>query len=625
MIHSKSVALFFLIPSLAMAQPIQVELDGRSLQFDQPPVSVEGRLMVPLRGIFEALQADVVYTPSTRSIKATKGSTLVELTLGSREGRVNGSPVYLDVPANTLGGRTMVPLRFVSESLGAEVKWNGATRTVLLSAGGAGSVEPPPSGAKPKLDQVIHNGTRNLKVGDSLDVVLVGEAGAQASWEILGALRPQSLSEVSPGRYEGRFTIPNGLNVERGVIIGHLSRGGQESVLESTRTLSIRSGGPVQTDSLVMEPQPNSQVSSSRPLVRLVFPEDIRSNTFRLYLDQIDVSRQVSLVNAREIQFRPQFDLQQGQHQIEAQASSVSGQRHNPRWTFDVGQSSGQSLPTLEPAEGQTIQNTRPRIGASFGRPVNNWRLVIDGTDFTQAASQNSQQISWTPLYDISPGQHQVEVTAYDSQNQRLQRNWTFTVGAASNQIETVFFNTSSGVTGQNIQVESRGPSGAQATFSLASRRNLSMSEVSPGRYVGNYPVQNQDRGNYQAEVLLRLPGGAVLQRLSDSSIILNQAAQNALTLENLVDGSVVPVQLTLMGSATPGTNLAVVVSYQKQDVVSVLTGQRVEFTVNGQADGNGRYQIPVHLGSVPSRTQASIRVTDLSNNSSQTRTVQRQ
>src|SRR5690606_36062351 len=149
------------------AQDISVQLDGRSLQFDQPPARIGGRLLVPLRGIFEALQADVVYDGPTRSIQATKGSRVVQLQLGSRTAIIDGRTTYLDVPADTVGGRTMVPLRFVSEALGADVKWEGATKTVRLSSTGGADTNPPPndnppSADGPRIDRVFHSATRTV-------------------------------------------------------------------------------------------------------------------------------------------------------------------------------------------------------------------------------------------------------------------------------------------------------------------------------------------------------------------------------------------------------------------------------------------------------------------------------
>jgi len=115
---------------------------------------------------------------------------VVELTLGSRQARINGVLTALDAPADTVAGFTMVPLRFVSESLGAEVRWNNATRIVALSSGPGGAQNP---ATRPSLTQVIHNGGPGMKSGDGLDVVLVGDPGCEASWEILGALKAQPL------------------------------------------------------------------------------------------------------------------------------------------------------------------------------------------------------------------------------------------------------------------------------------------------------------------------------------------------------------------------------------------------------------------------------------------------
>jgi hypothetical protein len=169
--------------AIAWGQEIQVSVDGTTLQFDQPPVMQGGRVMVPLRGIFEGLGAEVLYDARLRSIKATKGATLVELSLGSRAAAVNGAPVTLDVPADTLGGRTMVPLRFVSEALGAEVKWSPATRSVNIASAPGGDEpadpNPPTPAGRPQLDQIISNSTRPLKTGEILEVVATGDPGCQ--------------------------------------------------------------------------------------------------------------------------------------------------------------------------------------------------------------------------------------------------------------------------------------------------------------------------------------------------------------------------------------------------------------------------------------------------------------
>lgn len=98
-----------------------------------PPVEVGGRLLVPLRGVFERLGATVLWEPATQRIVATARGKTIELVVGRRDAAVDGRPVTLDVPPTVVQGRTIVPLRFVSEALGAFVQWQSETRTVQIT------------------------------------------------------------------------------------------------------------------------------------------------------------------------------------------------------------------------------------------------------------------------------------------------------------------------------------------------------------------------------------------------------------------------------------------------------------------------------------------------------------
>lgn len=127
------LGLFLVMPSVS-ADGITVEIDGEIQSFDQPPVLQEGRTLVPLRGIFEQLGAEVTWIQEERRIEATTGERDVRLTVGSRAAQVNGATVALDVPAEVRNGRTLVPLRFIGEALGAEVHWDGDRRRVSIYA-----------------------------------------------------------------------------------------------------------------------------------------------------------------------------------------------------------------------------------------------------------------------------------------------------------------------------------------------------------------------------------------------------------------------------------------------------------------------------------------------------------
>lgn len=113
---------------------ITVKVDGNQINFDVKPVIEKGRTMVPLRGIFEALGATLQWDGSTQTIKAQKGEKEVILSIGDTEASVNGSTIILDTPPKIVNGRTLVPLRFVSEALGANVTWNEKLRCASITS-----------------------------------------------------------------------------------------------------------------------------------------------------------------------------------------------------------------------------------------------------------------------------------------------------------------------------------------------------------------------------------------------------------------------------------------------------------------------------------------------------------
>ncbi|MCL6450041.1 MAG: N-acetylmuramoyl-L-alanine amidase family protein [Acetobacteraceae bacterium] len=112
--------------------PIRLVVNGRELSPDTPPLLVEGRVLVPVRLISEALGAQVAWVAAEGRVELSLGDRSVLLTVGRDRAMVNGVEVPLDVPARVVGGRTLVPLRFLGESLGAQVRWEAETRTVRV-------------------------------------------------------------------------------------------------------------------------------------------------------------------------------------------------------------------------------------------------------------------------------------------------------------------------------------------------------------------------------------------------------------------------------------------------------------------------------------------------------------
>lgn len=111
---------------------IKVILNGAPLSFTQSPVIENGTTLVPMRAIFEAMGASVDWNADTKTVTSVKGNTTISLTLYSSTAKVNEEKITLAVPGKLINGSTMMPLRFVSESLGAEVKWDGTNKTITI-------------------------------------------------------------------------------------------------------------------------------------------------------------------------------------------------------------------------------------------------------------------------------------------------------------------------------------------------------------------------------------------------------------------------------------------------------------------------------------------------------------
>ncbi|MFT9487210.1 MAG: stalk domain-containing protein [Tepidibacillus sp.] len=107
-------------------------VNGKQPQFDVPPQLVNGNTLVPFRAIAEALGAEVSYDPETRTITVKQGDVSVSFVLNQKQAKVNGQIIQLQVPATTVNGNTVVPLRFISESLGADVEYDSDTQLIFV-------------------------------------------------------------------------------------------------------------------------------------------------------------------------------------------------------------------------------------------------------------------------------------------------------------------------------------------------------------------------------------------------------------------------------------------------------------------------------------------------------------
>jgi hypothetical protein len=116
-------------------------VNGVSNTLDSPPVIKNGRTLLPIRAVIEALNGSVGWDAATKKVTVSLGSNTIELWIGRSNAKVNGIDTPIDstnskVVPEIINGRTMLPLRFVTENLGCGVQWDGTIKTITITYSG---------------------------------------------------------------------------------------------------------------------------------------------------------------------------------------------------------------------------------------------------------------------------------------------------------------------------------------------------------------------------------------------------------------------------------------------------------------------------------------------------------
>ena len=125
-----------MVTTVMADEKVKLIINGTEVDFsdDQEPVIQNGRTFVPFRTAFEKIGAEVKWHDDIRLCKAEYGGISVGIAIGDTKVSLSdGSEIESDVPAQIINGRTMVPLRILSESIGAEVNWDKTTRTITVN------------------------------------------------------------------------------------------------------------------------------------------------------------------------------------------------------------------------------------------------------------------------------------------------------------------------------------------------------------------------------------------------------------------------------------------------------------------------------------------------------------
>ena len=119
--------------NIIIEEDIKLIINGENMSFDAPPRTVGGRVMAPVRGVFEALGAEVFWDEETQTITARRDAVIIVMQIGNAVVTINGYEITLDVPPRLVGGLTYVPVRAVAEGLDADVYWDNEARAVIVT------------------------------------------------------------------------------------------------------------------------------------------------------------------------------------------------------------------------------------------------------------------------------------------------------------------------------------------------------------------------------------------------------------------------------------------------------------------------------------------------------------
>jgi hypothetical protein len=120
--------------SYAAASAIAVYVNGTPVRFPVgQPMEMKGHVMVPLRGVFEEMGGNVQWDQAAQMVTIAKGDVTIKMTVGEAHALKNEETIVTQVKSVLQNGTVYVPLRFLAETLDAQVQWNGAERSVSIT------------------------------------------------------------------------------------------------------------------------------------------------------------------------------------------------------------------------------------------------------------------------------------------------------------------------------------------------------------------------------------------------------------------------------------------------------------------------------------------------------------
>lgn len=479
-------------PAETPLRKIEVLVNGTAMPTDPPVKVIANRLLIPVRGILAALGVDIEHSGS--SIVARVGAKTIQMAIGSSRVYVDGQPMDLGGTIAEIGGTTYVPLRFVSLALGAQAAYDAHAARIEIVSALVGKSENHPissgntiTGAVTAIDRnsapatitvtrgssvrtisinsnakiVLQDVTARTTIAGSLADIVPGDAltatlnkdGAVEQIVDLFASRSGTIFAVSGNAFvlgNGRVITPTGT--------AELSLNGQGARLADLKVgdaVTIRSNPETNEIRQIMASRKNTgtaapasdvvikafAITATRPLKAGESFEAVLSGTPGGRAS-FDIGLFLSGQPMKETspgEYRGRYTVSGGANftQVAVYGHLTVGGSEAPRAEAPTQLTVATIAPQVTdvaPPGGQTVNNARPSIFATFASPTDiginpsSIVLVVNGHDVTAAATRTSSFITYSPGVPYADGTVQVTVRVADSAGNTTTRTWTFTI-----------------------------------------------------------------------------------------------------------------------------------------------------------------------------------------------------
>jgi|GEM_PF-2046850 hypothetical protein len=594
-------AALCLAGGVAKAQSISVDVNNQPIVFTgASPVQTKGAVLVPLRGVFEALGATVNYDPAAKTIAAQKGDTTVILTIGAMSATVNGQTQPLSQAAEVVQGTTLVPLRFIAQALGAYVNWVPSTLTVQIQTPEAhlSTLPPPPvsKGADSSQNLVVGQltGIYTDAVPEQITVRVNGQntavpIAASSTVVVRRNDQPVSSSDIHQLAVGDQVRVHvgadgNATTIEAvfGEVVGTLKAIQRQA--DGTFMVNLNDGTSVQM----------SQDADFRMAGRHIVASDIMpSERVRIRTDQSNkigysldvVTDDQTSTNVNEPPQASQTssnDAPLNGGQDGAAAADISGHAIS---ASDESPSNGSSAPTSRPviyallSEDNLLAANQPSI-----------HLLVDNNDVTKLATATDQFVTFQPTAPLVPGTHTVDIRYVDSTGVHTLKAWSFNV---SQQAQSLVF--TSNRTGREIALKPgeyvdfrlTAQSGGTAFVTIADVK-LPLAETSPGVYTGRLNAA-LGKGIVNAPVTAHYstPNHTCLTADLKQMISVNAAAPMCPQIKSPTNGQQIGSNIQITGVSAPGSVVNITVNYAARALGMIgITGTAASTQAVADTDG---------------------------------------